>query len=278
MVQHAAAPEFEIPEHHRTNTGQTHRKVLMWTFLGSDCMFFGALIGTFLVYQNNPGAGPPREEVLSSVYLVSLMAFILLVSSFTMVLALAAARRGDQKMMSVWLLTTAFLGLFFIASQGYEFWSFINHNHLTPRTNLFGASFMLLTGFHGSHVSAGILWLVAVVFLVRLDPKAPPVNTTLLPKFLRFLSGLPARSPDERVEVRPRQRRYTALTQGVAQVAPAVVQDPEVQAMQEYEEERLREERVLNVELAGLYWHFVDVVWVVIFTVIYLFTPSLPEV
>lgn len=269
----AATPSFEIPEHHRTSTGQPHRKVLMWTFLGSECMFFGALIATFLIYHNNTGTGPTRSEVLSSLYLVSLMAFVLLLSSFTMVLGLSAARRGDQKGMVLWLLTTAFFGLFFIASQGYEFWSFVNHHGLTPRTNLFGASFLTLTGFHGAHVTAGVIWLLGVVLMVRLDPEARkhPVRVSILPRFLRFLSGVPNRKEEERVEVKPRHRRFTAFTQAATAPAAAVVPAPTAAAAQvEWERQRLREERILNVELVGLYWHFVDVVWVVIFAVVYL--------
>ena len=303
MAQHVATPAFEIPEHHRTSTGQTHRKIMMWTFLGSECMFFGSLIGTFLVYHNNPLSrdpiGPIRQDVFSSLGLVTVMAFALLLSSFTMVLGLAAARRGDQKWMTIWLLATAFFGLFFIGSQGFEFYSFVNHHYplydaqcvkvdpspfencvvehtgLTPRTNLFGAAFMTLTGFHGAHVTGGVIWLISVVLLVRLRPAAPgqPVRASLLPGFMRVLSGVPRRGPEQRVEVLPRHRRYTAFVRTAAAPAappPLAAPDAAVAAMQQYEEQRLAEEKILNVELAGLYWHFVDVVWVVIFTVIYL--------
>ena len=265
-------------ENERTTTGQTHRKILMWAFLGSECMFFGSLIGTFLVYQNNPGTGAPREEVLSSLGLVSVMAFVLLLSSFTMVLGLAAARRGDQKMMMVWLLTTAFFGLFFIASQGYEFWSFVNHKGLTPQTSLFGASFMTLTGFHGAHVSVGILWLISAVLLVRLHPSQRlfPITATMLPKFMRFLSGLPNRPEEQQLEARPRHRRFMAFVREQFQApepAPAVDL-----TLEEHEARRLTQERILNIEIVGLYWHFVDVVWVVIFTVVYLFTGRIESV
>ncbi len=263
-------------EHERTSTGQSHRKILMWTFLGSECMFFGTLIATFLVYQNNPADGPPRQEILSSLGLVSVMAFALLMSSFTMVLGLAAARRGDQKMMRVWLVTTAFFGLFFIGSQGFEFYSFVQEG-LTPQTSPFGAAFMTLTGFHGAHVSVGIIWLLSVAFLVKLDPtrKGQPITATILPRFLRFLSGAPSRPGEYQLEARPRHRRFLAFLQRRAE--PPAPPGPTVVTLEEYEVEHLKRERVLNVELVGLYWHFVDVVWVVIFTVVYLFTGPLKE-
>ncbi len=275
MAEHAQ-PMTEALEdaldNERTSTGQAHRKILMWAFLGSECMFFGALIGTFLVYQNNPGDGTPREELLSSLGLVSVMAFVLLMSSFTMVLGLAAARRGDQKMMMVWLLTTAFFGLFFIGAQGYEFWSFVTHKHLTPQTSLFGASFMTLTGFHGAHVSLGILWLISAVLLVRLHPSQRlfPITATMLPKFMRFLSGLPNRPQEQLLEAKPRHRRFMAFVREQFQ-APIEVEQPDL-TLEEHEARRVAKERILNIEIVGLYWHFVDIVWVVIFTVVYLFT------
>lgn len=354
MAEHVGVPAVTIPEHHLSTTGQSHRKVLMWTFLGSDCMFFGALVGTFLVYNNNTGGGPIQQDVLSSLGLVSLMAFVLLASSFTMVLALAAARRGDQTGMTLWILATAFFGLFFIGAQGFEFYSFVNHHFpvydaqgnvighsgLNPATNLFGASFMALTGFHGAHVTGGVIWLFSVALMVRVSPDRPrlnvkaillmsgfvgtvlfggmiailwreigwlslaaatpaslvaggivamgfllkylrelppeptihrqPITATLLPRFLAFLSGNLLRRR-ESLEVQDRYRRHTAFSRGVQQPdSPASSEELDAAAMHQYEGLQLNEERVLNVELVGLYWHFVDVVWVVIFTVIYL--------
>ena len=254
-------------DHHRTTTGLSHRKLAMWLFLGSECMFFGGLIGTFLVYQNNVTAGATREEVLSSLGLVSVMAFVLLVSSFFMVLGLNAAKRGDQKMFMVWILATAFCGAFFIGAQGFEFWSFVTHEHITPRTNLFAASFMILTGFHGAHVTLGIVWLVFLAFMVRLDPHAKPMMANVVGS----IRGVPERGPDERLEPRPRHRRFIAFVrEQFSQGAPP----PPVGTMtfEDFEYRRLKEERALNVEIAGLYWHFVDVVWVVLFAIIYLFT------
>jgi cytochrome c oxidase subunit 3/cytochrome o ubiquinol oxidase subunit 3 len=118
-----------------------------------------------------------------------------------MVLALAAIQRGDHRRFRVWLLATALFGVTFIAGQIYEFTEFYREG-LALKTNVFGSSFFVLTGLHGAHVTAGIIWLLT-------------------------LWGL--------------------STQGRLHV-----QDSE------------------KVEIAGLYWHFVDVVWIVIFTVIYL--------
>lgn len=270
MATHAAAPPFEIPEHHLTNTGQPHRKVLMWTFLGSDCMFFGALFATHFIYREHHPVGPGPEEIFHSIGFVSFLAFVLLVSSFTMVLALAAAKKGDQKGMSLWLLATAFFGLMFIAGQGYEFYNFVNKEGLTPRTNLFGASFLGLTGFHGAHVSFGILWLLSLTFINKLDPLKPR-QPSMIDRMYGLVSGRPHRAMEDRVEVKPRYRRYTAFVRTAAQPGGLVSPpDASALALEQYEIQRVRQEKVLNVELVGLYWHFVDVVFVVIFAAVYL--------
>jgi heme/copper-type cytochrome/quinol oxidase subunit 3 len=193
---------FSAPAgHHPPATlGIDNRKLLMWLFLASDCMFFGSLIGTFLVYRGRSLQGPAPIDIFDIPY-TSVSAFVLLMSSLTMVLALAAIQRGDQPRLRIWLITTALLGTVFIGGQYYEFATFY-HEGLTITHSLFGSSFFTLTGFHGAHVSIGIFWLL----------------------YLAFAS-------------------WTG---------------------------RLNSEQPLFVEIAGLYWHFVDIVWVVIFTVVYL--------
>ena len=270
MATQTIAPAFEIPEHHLTNTGQPHRKVLMWTFLASDCMFFGSLFATHFIYREHHAVGPGPEEIFHSIGFVSFLAFALLVSSFTMVMALSAAKQGNQKMMSAWLLGTALFGLIFVSGQGYEFYNFVNRDHLTPRTSLFGASFLGLTGFHGAHVSFGIIWLLSLMFLNKLDPLKPR-QPGMVDRVFGIISGQPRRALEERAEVRPRYRRYTAFVRTAAQPAGTVsLQDAAALALEQYEIQRVRQEKVLNVEIAGLYWHFVDVVFVVIFAAVYL--------
>ena len=122
----------------------------------------------------------------------------------TMVLALAAIQRGDQHGLRIWLFTTAFLGILFVRGQAFEFTEF-NREGLSLSTNLFGTTFFVLTGFHGAHVTVGVLILLSLL----------------------------------------------------------------VMAMRG----RLTQAESLHVELAGLYWHFVDIVWIVIFTLVYLIQP-----
>jgi len=183
-----------------TSTGLNSRKMLFWAFLGSECMFFGSLISTYLIYRGRDSAGPHPHEVLNIPF-TSFSAFVLLMSSLTMVLALAAVQHGNLRGTKIWLAATALLGMTFIAGQCYEFTHFF-YDGLKLQSNLFGCTFFVLTGFHGTHVTVGVIWLWSL-FMMAVRGKLPV-------------------------------------------------------------------ERALDVEIAGLYWHFVDVVWIAIFTLVYL--------
>ncbi|HEY7709300.1 MAG TPA: cytochrome oxidase subunit III, partial [Candidatus Entotheonella sp.] len=89
-----------------TSTGLPHRKLMMWAFLGSDCMFFGTLLATYLIYHGRSLQGPYPLDVFS-LELTTLSTFVLLMSSLTMVLTLAAVQRGFIKLCRFWLLMTA---------------------------------------------------------------------------------------------------------------------------------------------------------------------------
>ena len=201
-----AADHAEPAHGHVTNTGLSNEKLAMWAFLGSECLLFGALISTYLLYRGKSVSGPTPHQIYDIPY-TSVSSFVLLMSSLTMVLALAAIQRGDHRRVRVWLLATALLGATFISGQVYEFTSFIREG-LTIKTNVFGSSFFVLTGFHGVHVTLGIVMLLSL-----------------------WSMSMRGKLPQEKSEI---------------------------------------------VEIAGLYWHFVDVVWIVIFTVVYLI-PSGPK-
>src|SRR5438094_6095011 len=107
-----------VLEHPHTSTGLDNRKLLMWAFLASDCMFFGTLIATYMVYKNRSLDGPLPRETFDVPY-TSVSAFVLLLSSLTMVLALASIQRGEERRMRVWLSATALLGCVFLGGQFY---------------------------------------------------------------------------------------------------------------------------------------------------------------
>ena len=185
---------------HVTSTGLSNNKLAMWMFLGSECLLFGGLISTYMLYRgrHTSTVGPSQ---LFKIPFTSVSSFVLLMSSLTMVLAVSAAQRKDDRNTNLWLTITALLGATFVGGQVFEFTEFY-HEGLGFTTSLFGSSFYTLTGFHGVHVTLGIIMLMALV-------------------------GIISRSkvPGDKAEV---------------------------------------------VELIGLYWHFVDIVWIIIFTLVYL--------
>ena len=220
----ASVHPHPAPAHvHYTSTGLDNRKVAIWAFIGSECMLFASLISTYLIYKGRSRVGPfPHEpwtnpltgqanQGILDIPVTSASTFVLLMSSLAMVLALAAVQnkyvpkrtRGERILGSsqLWLFMTALLGTTFLGFQAYEFTSFV-HEGLTIKTNLFGSTFFTLTGFHGAHVTAGVIWLLTLLAIDR--------------------------------------RRS---------LGPA---------------------DALNVDICALYWHFVDVVWIAIFTLIYL--------
>jgi len=197
-VNHGSAAS--APHHHPTATGLDTFKLGFWTFIGSETLFFGSLIATYMAYQGKSVVGPYPRDVLD-VPLTTISTFVLLMSSLAMVLALHAVQRDNRKGTLLWLLVTAGMGSLFLGFQAYEFTHFY-HVGLKLDTNLFGSTFFVLTGFHGAHVSIGVIWLFAL--------------------WVQALRG------------------------------------------------KLNSSHSVTVEVAGLYWHFVDIVWIVIFTLIYL--------
>ncbi|MGN6032207.1 MAG: cytochrome c oxidase subunit 3, partial [Thermomicrobiales bacterium] len=103
-------------DHPPTSTGINSRKLLMWLFLASDCMFFGALIATYMIYRNKSLTGPYPHELIDIPY-TSVSAFVLLMSSLTMVLALAALQKNDLRGSRIWIAATALLGTIFLGGQ-----------------------------------------------------------------------------------------------------------------------------------------------------------------
>ena len=198
----AAPSEPELA--HGPATGISNEKLAMWVFLGSDCLLFGALISTYLLLRHRSTTGPVElrdPENVFDIPFTSVSSFVLLMSSLTMALAVAAIHRGEVRRCRIWLVTTALLGATFIAGQVYEFTTFVREG-LGYTTNIFGSAFFTLTGFHGVHVTVGIIFLMSLV-LLSLRGKLDASNAE-------------------------------------------------------------------TVEIFGLYWHFVDVVWIVIFTLVYL--------
>lgn len=178
-------------------------KLGMWIFLGADALIFMSLLMAYGLHRLYNPAWPTSEEVFGGVTLVSIMTFVLISSSATMAAAVGAAQQQDLQATRRLLLATIAGGVFFLGAQAYE-WSHVIGAGGLPSENpwgspLFTASFFTITGFHGLHVTIGVVYLVA----------------TLL-------------------------RTWRGHFSPVA------------------------------IEAAGLYWHFVDLIWVLVFTLFYL--------
>jgi cytochrome c oxidase subunit 3 len=219
----------------------TPGKVAIWLFLATEVMFFTGLIGSYIVLRaGSPETGystayspntpvdtmattegvtfykwpvPYHHEVNPlSIDMTATNTFILICSSLTMVLALAAVQRGDLAKLKIWLGATVAIGSVFLGVQVVEYYQlmFGHHypigvsptGHFTPDVSLFASCFFTMTGFHGAHVAAGVVWLTCIL-------------------------------------IGSMQGRFTQRSHS-------------------------------HVELVGLYWHFVDLVWIILFTVVYL--------
>lgn len=227
-MTHAVSAAMQPPAQAEPGAGVYNGKLGMWVFLGSEVMFFTALIGSYIILRfGNPEYWAHPGQILN-VPVTAVNTFLLICSSVTMVKAFAAIQEGDQKMLRTWLLATVLIGATFVGVQVYEYLQLVREGFLpsgyregshlaeiaaagepyeggSPLPNsisLYGSTFYTMTGFHGFHVTMGVLCMIYVTV------KA-------------FRGG------------------YT-------------------------------EENHAGVEVIGLYWHFVDLVWIILFTIVYL--------
>jgi len=200
-------PAVDAPAHHHpvydydSGPPVERGKFAIWLFLATEVMFFSGLIGAYIVLRSAAKSWPDPQERLA-VNITAFNTFVLITSSFTMVKAVFAAKAGERGKLLGWLAATIALGSSFVSVQVFEYIQLI-HEGAIPKVDIFWSTFYAMTGFHGTHVVVGVIWLITVWF--------------------GALRG-----------------KYTAKNN-------------------------------LGVELAGLYWHFVDLVWVLLFTIVYLF-------
>jgi cytochrome c oxidase subunit III len=200
-------PAVDAPAHHHpvydydSGPPVERGKFAIWLFLATEVMFFSGLIGAYIVLRSAAASWPNPEERLN-VPLTAFNTFVLITSSWFMVKALFAAERGDRSALLRWLALTIVGGTFFVSLQLYEYIQLASEGAI-PKGDIFWSTFYLMTGFHGTHVVVGVIWLIVSWFRARAGAFTP--------------------------------KNY------------------------------------LGLELAGLYWHFVDLVWVLLFTIVYLF-------
>ena len=198
-----------------------NEKLGMWVFLGSEVMFFTALIGSYIILRvGAPEAWADPNEILA-VPITAVNTFLLICSSVTMVKAFASVQEDNQEALKWWLVATVIIGAAFVGVQMYEYSQLVHegfvpsgyvpgselaeraaHGELPASVGIYGSSFYTMTGFHGFHVSAGVICMSFVTW--------------------KAFRG-----------------KYSAADHR-------------------------------GVEVIGLYWHFVDLVWIILFTIVYL--------
>jgi cytochrome c oxidase subunit III len=246
-VQHGLTGEFEAPLF-----GAYSKKVGMWLFLASDSLTFGALLVAFSYNRiSNPAWPTPfaKESIINA----TIMTACLLSSSLTMVLGVFAAQRGDKAWLRNWLLATMAFGTAFIVLHGME-WSKLISEGMTPSGNQwsaavpqFGGTFFTLTGMHMLHVTIGVIYLGVIALRKWFLPILGAIwlaGYLLIPSNNVFHYGI------------------HALLIGLIVSAVIVFLKPKV-----YDAH--------DVEVSGLYWHFVDLVWMFIFPLVYLMSTKI---
>ncbi len=195
MAQTAAAHD-----HHATNTGVSNFKLGFWVFLASECLFFGTLISTYMVYKGTALEGPYPVEMFD-ILKTTISTTVLLFSSLAMVLALHFTQEARKNAAIFWLFMVIVMGGIFLGMEAFSYMKYLDYG-LTLQSSTFGSSYYVLTGTHKMHVAVGMLWMGILAWRIW-KGKIPPAKAE-------------------------------------------------------------------QVEVAGLYWHFVDIIWIVIFTLVYL--------
>jgi len=182
-------------------TPESWGKLGMWVFLAADAMSFGGLLAGYGALRYGDPTWPKPSSILG-IQLTAGMTFLLVCSSVTMVEALAGIRHGNRDKFRKFLLLTILGGITFLSLQAFEWNKLIFHEGQSIARNNFGATFFILTGFHGCHVFSGVVYLSVIL--------------------TRGMMG-----------------KYSATNNN-------------------------------EVEIAALYWHFVDLIWILVFTFVYL--------
>lgn len=184
---------------HASHEHHDYRMFGVILFLVAESMIFLGMFSAFLIYRSIIPDWPPEGTPELELLLPGINSIILISSSFVMHRGQSAIKNNDVSGLRFWFALTAIMGAIFLAGQMYEYF----HLEFGLTTNLFASSFYVLTGFHGLHVTLGLLLILAVLWRAR------------------------------------KQGHYSS-------------------------------ESHFGVEAAEIYWHFVDVIWVILFLIVYI--------
>ncbi len=235
-------------------TPESWGKLGMWIFLAADAMSFGGLLAAYGALRYGDPTWPNPAQTLG-IQLTALMTFLLICSSVTMVEALAAIREGNHAGLRKFLLLTICGGAIFLGLQAYEWGELLFHKHQSITKNNFGATFFILTGFHGCHVFGGVCYLSAILGrAVRGTSGAIIVGLTaavgtIAAVFVTFQTEM----------------LIVGLLSPIAMAAVVLLVSNALRGQGVYSAHNNNE-----VEISALYWHFVDLIWILVFTFVYL--------
>ncbi|MDJ0732983.1 MAG: heme-copper oxidase subunit III [Nostocaceae cyanobacterium] len=204
MQSQTIDPAKTAQNYHHAATAEAHaehpdlRMFGLIVFLIAEGMIFMGMFGAYLTFRSALPVWPP-EGVERELLLPGINTIILISSSFVIHNADTAIKKNNVKGMQLWFALTAIMGIIFLSGQLYEY----SHLEFGLTTNLFASAFYVLTGFHGLHVTVGVLAILAVLW--------------------RSL----------------KKDHYSS-------------------------------EKHFGIEAAEIYWHFVDVIWIVLFILLYL--------
>ncbi len=198
-MAHAATADVAPAE---PGLGVYTQKLGMWVFLCSEIMFFTALIGAYIILRWGASSSWPAPSETLAIPITAFNTFVLICSSVSMVKAYVAAVHDDQPGLKKWLVTTVIGGATFVGIQAFEYRHLIEKGFV-PSSSLFSSTFYTMTGFHGFHVTCGVISMAYCT-------------------------------------IRAFQGKYAGGN-------------------------------YKGIETIGLYWHFVDLVWIILFTIVYLF-------
>ncbi|MFP4598413.1 MAG: heme-copper oxidase subunit III [Persicimonas sp.] len=210
MATHQATEA--APDTGAESLGVTNGKIGMWTFLVMDAMTFAGFLAGYARLRWTPGSGwpnPYEEFGVVGIQLTAFNTFVLICSSVSMVHVLSETIQGNMERARKWMLFTILGGLLFLGIQGFEWthlimdvWPYLIGGEAVDYNVNFAGTFLSLTGFHGAHVSVGVMYNIIL---------------------------------------------YLAMKRG-----------------------KITQKNSSIIEIAGLYWHFVDLIWILVFTFVYL--------
>lgn len=158
-----------------------------WVYIMTDCILFSTVFATYAVLHNNTAGGASAKD-LFSLKLVLIETLLLLTSSFTIGLAILAARKKILKQTLLWMLATFVLGTAFLVIELYEFHHLISQGH-SYTSSAFLSSYFTLVGLHGAHIFVGLMWLIIMMLRIKKSKFIDRENNnlTLLGIFWHFL-------------------------------------------------------------------------------------------